>query len=222
MVARLSHTTKISLALGACLVLLALTSSRASAAQTATLSLTPATVSTSVGQTFTVSIQLNTGGTPSDGARIIMLYDKNLLTATKITPGTMFKEYPTNAQSIDTTTGTVKISGIADTNQTFTGAGTFASVEFTAKAPGSAQIGFDFTQGSTTDSNVASTDQATGTAVDILQQATGATVTIAQGVSATTQPGTSLPDTATLSPTVMLSSIGGALIFLGLALFFAF
>lgn len=191
--------------------------------KSATLKLTPATVSTSVGQTFTLGIELNTGGANSDGARVILKYDKNLLTATKITPGTIFKEYPSNAQSIDTATGILKVSGIADTTSTYNGTGTFASVEFTAKAPGTVQVGFDFTPGSTTDTNVATTEASTGAAIDILTAATGSAVTIAQGTigGPTSQPRSTLPDTASISPTVMLFSIGGALIFLGLAVFFA-
>lgn len=195
------------------------------AAATATLSLTPATISTSVGQKFTVNVELNTGNTPSDGARVILNYNKDLLTATKITPGTIFKEYPTNAQTIDTATGVVRVSGIAETSQTYNGTGTFASVEFTAKAPGSATISFDFVkQGETTDTNVAATDPTSGVAVDILSQTTGATVSVVRSTigGPSTQPRTTLPDTASLNPTIVLSSIGSGLVLLGLALFFAF
>lgn len=231
MAARLKHHYRFSLSVLFFLVfasVVVVNASQVMAAPTATLSLTPATISTSVGQKFTVNVELNTGNTPSDGARVILNYNKDLLTATKITPGTIFKEYPTNAQSIDTATGVVRVSGIAETGQTYNGTGTFASVEFTAKAPGSANISFDFVkQGETTDSNVASTDATSGVAVDILAQTTGATVTVAQdtiggGGGATTEPRDTLPDTASISPTIVLSSIGSGLVLLGLALFFAF
>ncbi len=198
----------------------------------ATLNLNPSTVATSVGQTFTVTINLDTGGANTDGTRAVVLYDKDFLDVSKVTPGTIYGQYPQNAQVTDPATGTIKISGIANTDTTYSGSGQFASIDFTAKAQGTANIKFDFTPGSTTDSNVA--DNATQT--DILAQTNSATVTIAAGavgaspspVGATTQPGatqqpqpTQLPNTANINPTLTLSAVGAILVALGATLFLA-
>lgn len=186
----------------------------------ATLSLDPATVTANTDQTFQVKVMLNTGGNTTDGARIVLLYDKDVINATKITPGTIYKEYPSSAQTIDNATGTVKVSGIADTQSTFNGTGTFATIDFVAKKAGSAAIKFDFTQGSTTDSNVADT----ATSTDILSGVSSASVTVSGSTSPTTTPRATdsanrLPNTANITPTVLLAGMGAALVLLGLGVF---
>lgn len=208
------------------LLVLGLSNTTQALAASATLTLTPATVTTSVGQTVSVKIDLNTGGSTTDGTRAILLFDKNLLEATAVVPGSLYKEYPQTAQTVDNTTGTVKVSGIAP-DAPYNGTGTFATIDFKAKSAGSTTIRFDFTQGSTTDSNVADT----ATSSDILAQATGATVTISgsgtggtsgNGGTTSDQPSaTMLPNTASLDPTVMLGAMGGLFIMLGIGLLFA-
>lgn len=183
----------------------------------ASLSLTPATVTAAAGQTFTVSVRLDTDGASTDGARAVILFDKDKLTANKVTPGTIYKDYPENAQTVDNAQGVVRISGIADTSKTYSGSGTFATIEFTAKGSGTANIKFDFTAGSTTDSNVADSS----TYSDILSAATGTIVTIGGGQGQTPATGGGkLPNTASMSQTLALASMGGAFLLFGSSLFF--
>lgn len=196
------------------------------AAAGASLSLTPATVSTSVGQTFSIKIDLDTGGVDTDGTRAILLYNKDLLEVTKVTPGSTYDSYPDNATIIDAAIGTVKISGLATDGNVFSGSGTFATVDFSAKAPGTATIKIDFVgpydannPETTRHSNVADSNNP---GVTILTQVSNATVTIAQSPTGGTKtPSGKLPNTASLTPTVIVSSAGGLFILLGLLLFFA-
>lgn len=184
----------------------------------ATLSLNPATVSTSAGQTFTVAIVLDTGGNATDGTRAVLTFDKNILAVNKITPGSIYPEYPANGSVADNTQGRVNILGM-DSNATYTGSGTFATVEFTAKSAGTGTIAIDYAPETTSDSNVA--DSATTT--DILRAVTGTTVTVSGSSGSTggttdTTKGT-LPSTATVDPTLLLTAVGGAFIVFGTGMF---
>lgn len=196
-------------------------------AASGSFTLTPASISTATGQTFSVKIDINTGGDDTDGAKAILLYDKTLLEVTRITPGTLYSSYPETGKVIDNTTGTARVTGIVDleSDETFNGTGTFATVDFTAKAAGKATIKFDFVgpydaNNETTmrDSNIA------GSAVpgsDILTTVSTTSITIA-GTPATggSSGGNVLPSTASLSPTVILASIGSFLLLAGIAVLF--
>lgn len=137
-------------------------------AQTATLSLDPKDGTLNKGCNVSLNINLDTGGVESDGVDVILLYDTSRLTATSVTKGTLFAEYP--GSNIDTAAGKVSILALASVDTAFSGKGTFATVNFTvpATAPtGTTLVSFDFDgndRAKTTDSNVVQR----GTTVDVL------------------------------------------------------
>lgn len=111
----------------------------------------------SVGETFTGTICLNTEGQAVDGVDVHYLnYDKTKLevVGTTITAGSLFASTPAN--SVDATNGKINFSQGASGGTTYNGNGTLATITFKALAVGNTNLTFDFTSGSTTDSNVAS------------------------------------------------------------------
>lgn len=209
-------------------------------AQQATLALSPSTGTFNKGCTFSLKIDLNTGGAQTDGTDAIVLYDPSRFTANSITSGTIYPDYPGN--NIDAQAGKITVSGLASVATPFSGQGTLATVNFTvtATAPaGSSQIRFDFDpndKAKTTDSNVVER----GTVVDILNSVTDGTYTIGSGACGTTgtpapgvyyTPGTGstgtpsatfqpyptpLPNTGTAEVTFILAVAGSILTILGI------
>ncbi len=114
------------------------------------------------GQKFTVEIKLDTGNRsiPTTGTDVILEYDSSpslsesaLIEPLKITPGNTYDTYP--IQEIDTESQTIRISGSASSlNKYFTGAGTFASIEFQALQVGSANLRFVWREGATNETNI--------------------------------------------------------------------
>lgn len=157
----------------------------------ATLSLSPTTGTHNKGCNFSVDIILDTGGVQTDGTDAILKYDNSKITATSITSGTIYADYPGN--SIDDTTGKVTSSGLASISSAFSGKGTLATVNFTVKeaaAAGATIISFDFDSNNktnTTDSNVVQR----GSQTDILSSVTNGNYTIGTGACGTT----ALPNT---------------------------
>src|SRR5260221_238976 len=127
----------------------------------ATLALSPSTGTFNKGCGFAVDIILDTAGVETDGTDAILLYDPSRYTATSITPGTIYSDFPGNG-TIDNNAGKISISGLAPAPPSagFNGKGVFATVNFNvgASAPsGAATIRFDFDpndKAKTTDSNV--------------------------------------------------------------------
>lgn len=163
--------------LGSLLLILAL--ANPAYALAATLSLSPSSGTFNRGCQVKVDIKLDTGGKQTDGTDAIILYDQGKLTATNITSGTIYSDYPGN--NIDDATGKINISGLASVSSAFTGTGTLATIDFTVKdsaATGATIVSFDYkTGGSTTDSNVVER----GTVVDILSSVTNGNYTIGTG-----------------------------------------
>ncbi len=124
-----------------------------------------------VGKTLEVSINLTTSE-PTDGTDVIVKYDPALLQAQTVTPGTIYDAYP--AQKIDSKTGTITLSAIATGATGFSGNGAFAKVTFKALKAGSTTLSLDYQDGSTTESNVMSTD----TGKDILNKVDSLKLTI--------------------------------------------
>lgn len=124
----------------------------------ATLSLSPASGTFNKGCSFALDIKLDTGGQQTDGTDAILLFDQGKLTATSITSGTIYSDYPGN--NTDNDTGKVFVSGLASVSSAFSGSGTLATINFTVKdtaATGATIIKFDFDPNDktkTTDSNV--------------------------------------------------------------------
>ncbi len=161
----------------------------AASAKAATLTLTPSTGTYNVNDTFTVSIVLDTSGAAVDGVDILYLnYNTSLLevqdsdsgtAGVQIGSGSVLSQVTTN--TVDTSTGQITFSKVSGGGTTYTGSGVLATVEFKALSAGTANLSFNFTSGSTTDTNVASA----GT--DLLTAVTGASYGIG-GATPSTPP----------------------------------
>ncbi len=154
-------------------------------AQTATLSLSPSSGTFNKGCAFALDIRLDTGGAQTDGTDAILLYDSSRLTATSITSGNIYPDYPGN--NIDDTSGKITVSGLASVSSAFSGQGSLAVVNFAVKdnAPaGVTQVKFDFdpnNKAKTTDSNVVQR----GTTSDVLSSVVNGNYTIGTGACGT-------------------------------------
>lgn len=156
----------------------------------------PDSVSTSQGQEFTTDIVMDTGGNEAGGGGAILKFNPVFLEVVNITPGIIFDDYPLAFKDNDK--GVVKISGIAgSTDNLFKGKDKFASVTWRSKASGTTSVTFDFTPGSTTDSNIA-VKFGNG---DVLSSVGSLNVTITAGsgsaaTTTTTTAGTPAPSSA--------------------------
>ncbi len=134
------------------------------ASTAATLTLSPQSQTVAPNATFTVNINLNTGGSNIDGVDIFYLrfnpailnvVDSNAsLLGIQIAPGSLMNV--TTANSANNTNGTILFSQTAIGGTTFNGSGTLATITFRAVNTGTSTLNFDFTLGSTSDTNVAS------------------------------------------------------------------
>lgn len=142
-------------------------------ASAATLSLSPATSAINVGSNFTVNVALNTEGAAIDGVDVFYLnFNPSLLSVVdtasgasgvQITAGSLMPN--TIVNTVDNATGKITFSQVPNGGSTYTGSGNLASITFNAKAAGTANVTFDFTSGSTLDSNIASNGSDVLTAV---------------------------------------------------------
>lgn len=150
-------------------------------AQQATLSLSPSTGTFNKDCAFSLGIVLDTGGAQTDGTDAILIYDSARVSATSVTKGTIYEDYP--GTNVDDATGKVVVSGLASVTSPFSGKGTLATVNFTVKSNatvGATQIKFDFDpndRAKTTDSNVVQR----GTVVDVLSSVVNGNYTIGTG-----------------------------------------
>ncbi len=157
-------------------------------AQTASLSLSPSSGTFNKSCSFPLQVNLNTGGAQTDGTDAILLYDQSRFTATSISSGTIYPDYPGN--NIDDTSGKITISGLASIASPFSGSGTLATINFTVKdnaQTGATQIKFDFDpndKSKTTDSNVVER----GTVADILNSVSNGSYTVGTGTCAQASP----------------------------------
>lgn len=111
------------------------------------------------------------------GADVIVNYDPKLLSVISVKnnpvkTGQIFSDYPLN--KVDAGKGMISVSGITDATGGVLAQGLFGSIEFSAKSPGVSKIGFDFIQGSTTDTNIINA----ANSKDVLSQVTGVEVNI--------------------------------------------
>ncbi len=152
-------------------------------AQTTSLEIDPASGPFNKGCSFTLNVQLKTGGAPAEGVDAIIAYDSTRLTADSLRKGTLFPDYP--IANIDSSTGRIAISAMAAIGTPFTGSGVFASINFTvpSTAPtGTTQVNLDFdpnNKSKTTDSNVSGVQD--GMVVDMLDSVLNGTFTIGTG-----------------------------------------
>ncbi|MBI2196780.1 hypothetical protein HYU45_04200 [Candidatus Daviesbacteria bacterium] len=183
-------------------------------AQTTSLELDPANGTFNRGCSFSLNIQLKTGGAATEGVDAIIIYDSSRLTANSITKGTIFPDYPIN--NIDSATGRIAISAIASVGSPFTGSGVFAGINFTvpnSAATGTTQISFDFNpqkKDETRDSNVSGV--VGGVVVDMLDSVLNGSFVIGTGVCGAQPVASAAPTQAGTSPGsgfVVMPNTGG-------------
>ena len=172
----------------------------------ATLSLSPSRGSNNAGDIFSVNILLNTGGSAVQGVDVAYLnYNPALLEAqdddgavagTQITAGTLMPSTLTNP--VESATGKITFSQVTDSGASYTGNGVLATIRFKTLSAGTANVNFDFTAGSTIDTNIASAGN------DILGSVTNGAYVIGQAQSGSDTSAPSIP--ANLSASVVSSS----------------
>ncbi|MBU1131836.1 hypothetical protein KKC32_01100 [Patescibacteria group bacterium] len=165
------------------------------AGDNASFSLSPSSGIYSPGQIFNVNILVNTDNAETDAADVILHYDPVYLEVVdalpaagiQVLPGSLYESYPGNI--VDPVNGTIKVTGFSFMS-TYRGSnGIFATVNFRAKQNvAGTPVTFEFTLGSTTDSNLA----LHGTSDDILSSVNGGNYSI--------QPNTKPPYVANFSP----------------------
>lgn len=163
----------------------------------ATLNFNPSTSNITVGQTFTIDINLDTQGASVDGADINSLhYNPQILQlqGSGFVAGTLMPI--TVANTANTSTGTLVFSQVTSGGNHFNNNGKLASVTFKAIATGTATVTIDFTAGNTTKSVVASNGLNVLTFV-------GSGNYVVTGGSTPTPLGTPIP---TLTPTPAIST----------------
>ncbi|KKR81265.1 MAG: hypothetical protein UU73_C0003G0171 [Candidatus Daviesbacteria bacterium GW2011_GWA1_41_61] len=196
-------------------------------AQTASLSLSPASGTFNQGCTFSVEIKVDTGGNQTDGTDAILFYDPTRFTATDIRNGTVYQSYPQS--NIFDSEGKIAIAGVASVSLPFQGVGTLATIDFkvTDTAPtGVSQIKFDFDPNDkekTSDSNIV--DRATTS--DILSKVSSGSYTVGTGacskavkpvggVTDTDKVAPTLPQSGAFENTLALAVVGSVLILIGI------
>lgn len=173
----------------------------------ATLSLSPSSGALNKGCSYSLGIEVDTQGAQTAGTDAILLYDSSRFTATSITSGTIYQEYPGN--NIDETNNKIIVSGLAAVSKPFAGKGTLATINLTVKdaAPsGATQIKFAFDpndKANTTDSNVVEN----GTVQELLSSVVNGSYTIGAGTCAGALPGA----TKVGAPTAESSTPSGAI-----------
>lgn len=182
----------------------------------ASLSFDPASKTVALNETFSVNVVLNTGGAETNGVDAIIRYDGNKLEFVSAAMGSLYESILT-PNPTPSTPGSLTLG--AATTQTYNGTGTFAAITFKAIAEGTANVYFDFTADSTTDSNVAYQGE------DLLGSISNASYTITPTGSSTNGNGTnggvggdtpvSIPESGTVENTIILLAGGIALLLLG-------
>ncbi|KKR57575.1 MAG: hypothetical protein UT94_C0011G0018 [Candidatus Uhrbacteria bacterium GW2011_GWF2_40_263] len=110
----------------------------AHASGTATMTLSPETISVETGDTFTISVLVNPNGESLDTARVNMSYSSSLLEATWFEIGSQFP-FISPGYEIDNSTGELSYGAFKFGSQV-TSSGTFATVTFHALSAGTATI----------------------------------------------------------------------------------
>lgn len=112
----------------------------ASSAEAATLSLVPGTGVYSTGQTFTVSILVNTAGVAINAAEGSLSFKPNEIQVVSLSKGSIFNLW-TAEPSFSNSAGTITFSGGSPTGYKGS-AGSILAVTFRAKAAGSPRVNF--------------------------------------------------------------------------------
>ncbi len=200
----------------------------------ASLSVSPSGGTLNRSCSYSIDVNLDTGGQDTDGTDAIIKYDPTKITVNSVTPGTIYPDYPT--ANPNNTTGTVTISGLASVSTPVSGSGKFATLNVSVLSGASVgtttQMNFVFDPNNptdTTDSNVVQSS----TVVDILNSVTNGSYTIGGGscngtgavTTVTTPQGTPSAETIDVivsgtpgisDNTILLSITGGILAVLGI------
>lgn len=157
----------------------------------ANLDFEPTSVSTDVGQTFEIKINVDSGGEQILSTDAVVLYNKDILSVQSVSEGTFFPTvtYDTSQE------GQAYVAGMVDDPATWKeGSGTVATVVFSAIANGSTALTFDCTPGETIDSNIAKNDLH---ATDIIECSANGTTDVVVGGDDTGTTGTPTPTPTT-------------------------
>lgn len=178
-------------------------------ASAATLSVSPSSKSVNAGETFTVTVNLDTQNTAIDGVdlrylnfnpTLLQVVDSNVsASGVQITPGTLMPATVSN--NVNNSLGRIAFSQVTTGGSKYTGSGVLATISFKALYGGTAALTFDYVSNRTTDSNVA----ALGT--DVLNSVVNGSYTIS-GASApvgSVPPGGAYTGSITGSPTPCVS-----------------
>jgi len=162
------------------------------------LTFDPNTVS--IDKAFEVNIMIDTDGNEIGGAGARIVYDTNKLHVLSVKEftgdGAIFGDFP--LATFDNNTGKAALSGIVSSaNDLYTGRGVFGSITFLPISKGETEVKFEFTPGSTTDSNLAVTYEPG----DILNEVGVLSVNITGSRDETTITPTPLPTGASLLDT---------------------
>jgi hypothetical protein len=171
----------------------------------ATLTLTPASGAYTANDTFTVNVNVNTSGQTVDGVdlyylrynpAILEVQDSNgTLSGIQISPGSLLPQ--TLSNTVDAATGRITFSQVTTGGTTYNGSGVLATITFKAKANGTSSVAFDFTLGSTSDTNVA------GGGTDRLTSVSNASFTVTGGSDPTPPPPPPPPPTPPGTPIIV-------------------
>lgn len=127
------------------------TSTAAAPEYSAALRLSPTSGVLVPGELVELSILLSTNGAKVDGVDAVLRYNPRMLKVSRVEKGTLFEEYV--QESVDEAEGRIKLSGL--TFDPLPKSGTLGTILFEILKEGTTTVFFEFTPGSTTDSNVA-------------------------------------------------------------------
>lgn len=129
-----------------------------------------------IGDIVPITVKVVTGGKSTDSTDLVLKYDPQYLEASGsgfVEIGRIYPDYP--VANFDNVRGVAQVSGASLSSESgFSGIGTFATLNFKAKAPGKTKVTIEHNPGSTADSNIV----LSGTAKDILSQVTNADIII--------------------------------------------
>lgn len=110
--------------------------------------------SLNTGETFETPIYIDTSDVSAAGAGAIVKYDQNFLEVVSVEKGSIFDDYPLTKDKPEN--GQVVVSGISGSAKSFfSGNGILGTIKWRSKKIGDTNLTFEFTPGSTTDSNIA-------------------------------------------------------------------
>lgn len=177
----------------------------------ASMSLSPATLTKAVGDTFTVDIVVDPESGTISAASAIIDFDPTKLTAVSVTKGSMFNQDPLT-NTTDATKGEIRYDSGSLGGSGITTRGTMATITFKAVSAGTAQVTFVFDPTATTGTSLVAAASGPN---NLLTTVNNGSFTISSG-AVVVQP---LPATGVVENTLVI--IVGGLLFIGSGLLLA-